>query len=46
MLGGTAASGAVYQIEIDVCWDGTENSNVRVIGSIDNGGLSGIDAVD
>ncbi len=38
----TAASGAVYQIEIDVHWDGKDNSNLRVIGSIDNGGLSAL----
>jgi hypothetical protein len=32
--GGTTA----YQIEIQVVWDGPKGGNVRVIGSIDDGG--------
>jgi hypothetical protein len=32
-------SGAKYQIEIQIIWDGDQDSNIRVIGSIDDGGL-------
>lgn len=32
-------SGAEYQIEIQVCWDGKPNGDIRVMGAIDNGGL-------
>ncbi len=31
-------SGVDYQLEIDVLWDGRPNGNVRVLGSIDDGG--------
>lgn len=32
-------SGTVYQLEIQAVWDGPRNGNLRVIGSIDDGGL-------
>ena len=36
----TGPSGTTYQIEIEVFWDDSpENGNVRVLGSIDDGGL-------
>jgi hypothetical protein len=31
-------SGAVYQIELDVFWDSKPNENLRIVGSIDDGG--------
>ena len=31
-------SGSLYQIEIQAFWDDKANSNVRVMGSIDDGG--------
>jgi hypothetical protein len=31
-------SGTRYQIEVQVFWDGPRNGNVRVLGSIDDGG--------
>ncbi len=31
--------GIIYQIEIQVFWDDQPNSDIRVIGSIDDGGL-------
>jgi hypothetical protein len=33
-----ARGGVVYQVEIDVVWDGDPNGDVRVLGSIDDGG--------
>jgi hypothetical protein len=33
------ASGAEYQLEVQVFWDHNPGGNVRVIGSIDDGGL-------
>jgi hypothetical protein len=32
------AAGAIYQIEIQVLWDDRPGGNVRVMGSIDDGG--------
>jgi hypothetical protein len=32
-------SGAKYQVEIQVLWDGRRGGNIRVMGSIDDGGL-------
>jgi len=34
-----APSEIVYQIEIQAYWDGGPNGNIRVVGSIDDGGL-------
>jgi len=31
-------SGATYQVEIQVFWDGRSHGDVRVLGSIDDGG--------
>ena len=31
-------SGRTYQIEIQIFWDGRPNENIRVMGSIDDGG--------
>lgn len=31
-------SGKTYQIEIQAFWDGREKDNIRVMGSIDDGG--------
>jgi hypothetical protein len=36
----TGASGAVYQLEITVLWDGRPGGDVRVIASVDDGGWS------
>lgn len=36
----TAESGAAYQLEVDATWDGEADGNLRVMGSIDDGGLS------
>lgn len=33
-----APSGAKYQVEIQVFWDDRRNGNIRVMGSIDDGG--------
>lgn len=33
-----AASGAAYQIEIQVYWDSKKGSDLRVIGGVDDGG--------
>jgi hypothetical protein len=33
-----AASGVSYQIEVDIVWDGEPGSDLRVIGSVDDGG--------
>lgn len=35
-------SGSAYQIEVDIFWDNprAKSGNIRVIGSVDNGGLS------
>lgn len=35
----TAPSGSWYQLEFEVFWDDKPNGNLRVIGSIDDGGL-------
>ena len=35
----TGLSGTVYQIEIDVLWDDSPGGAIRVVGSIDDGGL-------
>lgn len=32
-------SGAEYQVEIEVLWDGKAGKNLRVLGSIDDGGF-------
>jgi hypothetical protein len=32
-------SGAWYQLEFEVFWDGKPNGDIRVLGSIDDGGL-------
>jgi hypothetical protein len=32
-------SGVLYQIEIEAFWDDKPNGNIRVVGSIDDGGL-------
>ena len=34
----SATSGAKYQVEVQFFWDNRPGGNVRVIGSIDNGG--------
>jgi hypothetical protein len=34
----TAPSGTRYQVQIQVFWDDRRGGNVRVLGSIDNGG--------
>jgi hypothetical protein len=34
----TGPSGRVYQIEVQMIWDGKPNGDVRVLGSIDDGG--------
>lgn len=34
----TSASGARYQIEINIFWENQPNGNILVIGSIDDGG--------
>ena len=36
----TGASGVEYQVEIQGFWDGDEGQDIRVLGGIDNGGLS------
>ncbi len=33
------ASGVEYQLEIEGRWDGDEEEDIRILGSIDNGGL-------
>jgi hypothetical protein len=35
----SGTSGTKYQLEVQVFWDGPRNGNVRVLGSIDDGGL-------
>jgi hypothetical protein len=35
----TGKSGTVYQIEIEVFWDGAPGTDLRVRGDIDDGGL-------
>jgi hypothetical protein len=35
-----AASGAVYQIETQVFWDGKPERDIRVMVSVDDGGIS------
>ena len=35
----TAPSGVCYQYEIEVFWDSCANGDVRVMGSIDDGGI-------
>lgn len=32
------ASGTDYQVDVQVVWDGEAHGNIRVIGSIDDGG--------
>ena len=34
----TGPSGTVFQIEIQITWDGKPNGDVRVLGAIDDGG--------
>ena len=34
----TGPSGAHYQLEVQVMWDGQPNGAIRVIGSVDDGG--------
>jgi hypothetical protein len=36
----TNPNGVKYQIEIEVFWDDKKNGNIRVLGNIDDGGLS------
>ena len=36
----TGASGRVYQLEIQALWDDRSQRNLRVLASIDDGGLS------
>lgn len=36
------ASGTVYQLEVECYWDDRRGGTVRVMGSIDDGGLSAI----
>jgi hypothetical protein len=36
----TGPSGTVYQLEVQFFWDNRPNGNVRVIGAIDDGGIS------
>ncbi len=36
----TGASGVEYQVEIQGWWDGDEDKDIRILGGIDNGGLS------
>lgn len=33
-------SGAIYQVEVQVFWDDRAERNLRVLGSVDDGGLS------
>jgi len=33
-------SGVKYQIDIEILWDGPESDNLRVVGTIDDGGCS------
>ena len=33
------ANGITYQLEIEVFWDAAPNGDIRVLGSIDDGGL-------
>lgn len=35
----TGTDGGTYQIEVEVRWDDETNGNIRVIGSVDDGGL-------
>lgn len=35
----TGASGAEYQVDVEVVWDGRPDSDVMVIGSVDDGRL-------
>lgn len=35
----TGPSGTVYQIEIEAFWDGRPGGEIRMMGSIDDGGL-------
>jgi hypothetical protein len=46
MIGGSpetsksqGGSGALYSVEIQALWDNKPNGNIRVIGSIDDGGV-------
>ncbi len=34
------SSGQAYQLEVDVLWDGRPNNDIRIIGSVDDGGAS------
>lgn len=34
----TAHTGAVYSVEVHVAWDATPGGDIRVLGSIDDGG--------
>lgn len=38
----TGPGGTLYQIEIQAFWDGKPNGDIRVIGSIDDGGWRAI----
>ena len=38
-FGRTGPDGKEYQIEIGIFWDDTPNKDIRVIGSIDDGGI-------
>ena len=40
-----ASSGTRYQVEIVFVWDNKPNANVRVIGSIDDGGIRALHPV-
>ena len=37
-----AGSGATYRLEFQAFWDDSKNKNIRVLGSIDDGGLRAI----
>ena len=38
-------SGTKYQIEIQACWDDKPFNNVRIIGSIDDGGIRALSPI-
>jgi len=33
------ASGTTYQVEVEILWDGPAGGDLRIVGSIDDGGL-------
>jgi hypothetical protein len=36
------SSGAVYQVEVEAFWDAARGGNIRVIASIDDGGIRAV----